>query len=60
MLNDIQTAMFKGRGYGEITFREINPRSVAAVAMKGELRAEALGSNRQDAERKLVALVTRP
>lgn len=60
MLNQMEAAMLKGRGYGEIAYRVINERSVAATATKDGHRAEALGVNSQDAERKLIALVTRP
>jgi hypothetical protein len=59
MLNEIEAAMLKARGYTFTGFEPIANR-VVAKATKGTLRAEALGSNRQDAARKLVAMVARP
>jgi hypothetical protein len=59
MLNEIEAALLKARGYVFTGFEPIGQRFVAKAA-KGEFRAEALGSNRQDAARKLVALVMRP
>lgn len=58
-LNDMEVALLKARGYEFTGFEPVGQRTVAK-ATKGEFRAEALGSSRQDAARKLVALVTRP
>jgi hypothetical protein len=59
MLTDMEVAMLKARGFTFTGFEPIGQRYVAK-ATKGTFRAEALGSNRQDAARKLVAMVTRP
>jgi len=60
MLTDMEAAMLKARGYEFTGFEPISQTRVVAKARKGEFRAEALGSSRQDATRKLVAMVTRP
>ena len=59
MLTQMEAAMLKARGYEFSGFEPIRKGTVAK-ATKGEFRAEALGVDRQDAARKLVALVTRP
>ena len=65
MLNPMEIAMFKGRGFEyppEIV--QAGPRDVIARASKRvgnhTERAEALGRSEQDASRKLLAVVTRP
>lgn len=63
MLNQIEAAMLKGRGYGD-PFFEQRGRDVIARASKAVgnqiVSAAALGRNEADAARKLVALVARP
>jgi hypothetical protein len=60
MLNEIEFAMLKARGYTEPVIKRISERDAVAVAFKGDLKAAALGRTPDDAARKLVAVVTRP
>jgi len=64
MLNQIEFAMFKARGFGPIVVRRLSPRDVTATAVKetpdGPAIASAIGRNEEDATRKLIAVVTRP
>jgi len=66
MLNQMEAAMFEGRGFNlnDIRFERLSPTNVIARASKRvgnrEERAEALGRNEQDATRKLLNVVVRP
>ena len=63
MLNQIEFAMLKGRGYSEPTTERLGERDVIARASKQVgnrvVRAEALGRTEQDAVRKLLGVITR-
>jgi len=63
MLNQIEFAMLKGRGYTAPTFERLGDRDVIARASKEVgnriVRVEALGRTEQDAARKLIGVVTR-
>lgn len=59
MLNQIEAALLKARGYSKPVIVHLTDKDVVARSYKGHLRAEALGRNELDATRKLVAVVTR-
>ena len=63
MLNQIELALLKARGYGEPIITPL-ARDVVATAFKttkdGVIHAAALGKSPEDAARKLVAVVARP
>lgn len=64
MLNDIQSAMLKAKGYGPIITQKIAQTEVVASTTKrvdGQaIVASALGRNEADATDKLVRMVARP
>lgn len=64
MLNQIEYAMLKGRGFSAPTFERLGERDVVARASKEVgnriVRAEALGRTEQDAARRLLGVITRP
>ena len=63
MLNQIEYAMLRGRGYSAPTTEKLGPSDVVARASKvvgnRTVRAEALGRTEQDAVRKLLGVITR-